>query len=366
MGVPRPLLGIVACALIALGAPAATESATPSPHSMVVETVRLLVADGAPGALAVVRTPGKTDRAVAGLGRTQPPVRRRSVDRFRVASVTKTFVATVVLQLAAEQKLTIDDPVERWLPGLVPKGSAITLRQLMNHTSGLFDYDADKKWQAARIANPRRIWTPRELVAIAMSHRPLFAPGKGWSYSNTNYVLLGLVVEAVTRHSLGVELQRRVFGKLALRSTSYPLKTLLGGRFAHGYFVSRPPLKAPRGTLLDVNAASPSAWGAGQIVSNAGDLITFFAALLGGRLLPPAQLAAMETLVPGHDYGLGLAVTQTPCGTAYGHNGDFPGYRTVVLASQRGKRVAVVMVNITGKVSWGRLFTDAQDIFCLR
>jgi D-alanyl-D-alanine carboxypeptidase len=333
---------------------------------VLAKTVRALVADGAPGALIVIRSPGRTDRAVAGLGRINPRTPLRGVDRYRVASVTKTFVATVVLQLAAEKKRALDDPEERWLPGLVPKGNKITLRQLLSHTSGLFDYDSDAKWQAARLAKPGRIWSPRELVAIATSHRPLFPPGKSWSYSNTNYVLLGLVVEAVTGHSLGVELQRRIFGNLALRSTSYPTKTAIPGRFAHGYFVSPgPPVPRPRGTLIDVSSlASPSAWGAGQIVSNANDLATFFRALLGGRLLPPAQLAAMKTLVPGYDYGLGLAATPTACGRAYGHNGDFPGWRTLVLASPNGKRVLVVMVNIKGKVSWTRLIGDAQAAFC--
>jgi D-alanyl-D-alanine carboxypeptidase len=362
----RPLFGVIALALIVLGAPSATESAPPSSRTILEETVSALVSDGSPGALAVVRTPAGTDRAAAGVGRIKPQVRLRSIDRFRVASVTKTFVATVVLQLAAEQKLTLEDPVERWLPGLVPNGSGITLRELLNHTSGLFDYDSDKDWQAARFAKPSRIWSPRELVKIATSHPPLFPPGKRWSYSNTNYVLLGLVVEAVTGHALGAELQKRLFGRLALRSTSYPLKTAMRGRFAHGYFVSRPPLPRPRGTLIDVSSiASPSAWGAGQIVSNADDLVTFFRALLGGRLLPSALLAAMKTSVPGYDYGLGLAIIRMPCGTAYGHNGDFPGWRTVVLASPNGKHVIVLMVNIKGKVSWEQVFLGAQDLYCL-
>jgi D-alanyl-D-alanine carboxypeptidase len=365
---PRPLLGVIALALIALGAPSATESAPPSARTILTETVTALVADGSPGALAVVRTPGRTDRAVAGLARIKPQVPLRSSDRFRVASLTKTFVATVVLQLAAEQKLTLDDSVEKWLPGLVPNGSAITLRQLLNHTSGLFDYDSDRDWQAARLAKPGRIWSPRELVKIATSHPPVFAPGAGWSYSNTNYILLGLVVEAVTDKSLASELQRRLFRRLALRSTSYPTKTAMRGRFVHGYFVSRAPIPGPRGTLIDVSSLlSPSAWGAGQIVSNADDLVTFLRALLGGRLLPAALLKEMKTSLPGpalYDYGLGLMIFDSACGKAYGHIGAFPGYRTVAVASADGKRVAVVMINIDIEAATNRLVADAQDVFC--
>jgi D-alanyl-D-alanine carboxypeptidase len=175
-----------------------------------------LVAAGAPGAVAVVRTPTGTRRAAAGFARLRPRARMRATDRFRVASITKPFVATVVLQLAAQGRLRLDDPVERWRPGLIPGGKTTTLRQLLGHTSGLFDYDDDRAWVRKRIANPDREWSPRELVAIATSHAPLFAPGTKWSYSNTNYVVLGLVVEAATARTLGRELQERIFSRLRL------------------------------------------------------------------------------------------------------------------------------------------------------
>jgi D-alanyl-D-alanine carboxypeptidase len=272
-----------------------------TPQARLERIVSGLVMAGAPGALAVVRTPTRIDRAASGVASIKPRSRLRSTDRYRIASVTKTFVATVVLQLAAEGRLALTDSVERWLPGLVPNGKSITLHQLLNHTSGIFDYDEDAKWVAARFANPGREWAPRKLVAIATSHPPHFSPGNGWSYSNTNYVLLGLVVEKITRHSLGRELQARLFGPLALRATSYPAGARLGGRYAHGYLVGKPPLPVPRGSLLDVSTLlSPSAWGAGQIVSSASDVTAFFAALLKGRLLPPALLKAMKAPVAGY------------------------------------------------------------------
>src|SRR5215218_8940156 len=231
------------------------------------QIVRGLVADGAPGALVVVRTPTGIRRAASGFASLKPTARLRPTDRFRIASVTKTFVATLALQLVAQQGLSLDDTVERWLPGTAPNGGSITIRELLNHTSGLFDYDDDQAWVSARISDPGREWSPRELIAIATSHPPLFPPGEGWSYSNTNYVLVGLVIEAATHKSLADNLQVRVFKPLGLRSTSYPSGTTIGDRFAHGYLVSRPPLRFPAGTLIDVSTlVSPSGWGAGQIV----------------------------------------------------------------------------------------------------
>jgi D-alanyl-D-alanine carboxypeptidase len=271
----------------------------------------------------------------------------KATDRFRIASITKTFVAAVVLQLAAERRLRLDDPVERWLPGLLPNGGTTTLRQLLGHTSGLFDYDDDEAWVRARIANPRRDWSPRELVGIATSHPPVFAPGTAWEYSNTNYVVLGLVVEAVTGRTLERELRERIVKRLRLGATSYPAGTTMSGRIAHGYVGARPGLPIPPGTLLDVTALlNPSAWGAGQLVSNGEDVTRFFRALLRGQLLPWAQVAAMKTDVKGSQYGLGLMISYTRCGTAFGHRGDIPGYRSIVWSTANGRRTALVMVNV--------------------
>ena len=330
------------------------------------KTVKALVAAGAPGAVAAVRTSTATRRAVAGVAILRPRTRMRTTDRYRIASVTKPFVATLVLKLAAERRLTLGDTVERWLPGLIPNGQAISLRQLLNHTSGLYDYGSDRAWQQARLENPRREWSPRELVAIATSHPALFAPGRGWSYSNTNYVLAGLVVEAVTGKPLVQELQDRLFAPLALRSTSYPAGTEIEGRHAHGYVGRGSGLPIAKGTLVDVTTVvSPTAWGAGQIVSNADDLTRCFQALLRGRLLPAAELRAMKTVVPGYAYGLGIRRASTACGTAWGHNGDIPGYRNVVWATADGRRSAAVMVNVdTTHVSWDRLEGAAVTILC--
>jgi CubicO group peptidase (beta-lactamase class C family) len=188
-----------------------------------------LVGAGAPGAVAFVRTTKGVRSAATGVASLQPRIVMRAADRYRIASVTKTFVATVVLQLAAEGRLGLDDQVERWLPGMVPNGRSITLRELLNHSSGLFDYDQDEAWVTARISDPGREWSPRELLAVAFSHPPIFAPGSDWSYSNTNYILLGLVVEAATGTTLAAQLQARLFAPLALGATSFPAETAIEG-----------------------------------------------------------------------------------------------------------------------------------------
>src|SRR5262249_50271996 len=148
--------------------------------------------------------------------RRRPPLAMDATDRFRVASMTKSFVATVVLQLVAEGKLRLGDTVERWLPGLVPNGGEITIRELLGHTGGLFNYYDDKRFVRAVVARPGRHWLPRALVAIATRHRPVFPPGEGWSYSNTNYIVLGLVVQAATGGTVAHQLEQRLIRPLGL------------------------------------------------------------------------------------------------------------------------------------------------------
>ena len=326
------------------------------------QIVRQLVRDGAPGALAVVRTPLGIRRAQAGLARRRPRTGMAATDRFRVASITKSFVATVVLQLVAEGKLGLDDSVERWLPGLVRR--SITIRELLDHTSGLFNYFDDKAFVRTVVAHPGRIWPPRKLVAIATSHPPLFSPGRDWSYSNTNYILLGLVVETVSGTTLEQQLEQRLFQPLELTATSFPSGTRIDGAHADGYigFATLPWLRS----LLDTSPASPSlAWAAGGIVSTGDDVTSFYAALLGGRLLPPSLLAAMETPAPGTHYGLGLLEADTPCGRAYGHEGDLLGYRSFVYARADGTRVALVMANIDNTyLSSSELEMAAETALC--
>jgi D-alanyl-D-alanine carboxypeptidase len=349
---------VVAALTIFVGAvPAASAKRASLP-----QLARTLVRSGAPGAIVYLRTPTATRAGTAGYADRNAHVSMRASDRYRIASVTKAFVSVVILQLESEGRLDIDDSVEKWLPGLVPNGAAISLRELMSHTSGLFDYTADTDFGNAVLANPARTWTPHELLAYGLRHAPLFAPGSSYSYSNTNYILLGLVAEAVTGKPLGQLLQERIFTPLALTSTSFPLVIELDATFVHGYVSLNGSPLIDAAPLL-----SPSfAWAAGGIVSNTRDVTAFYRALLTGKLLPKTQLDEMKA-PPANagTYGLGIATDFTTCGRAFGHTGDIPGWRNEVLATANGKRQAVVMVNIDDThVSWPRIDAFVETALC--
>lgn len=183
-----------------------------------------VVAAGAPGAAVLVRDGGRTTRLASGLGdlATQTPM--RAADRTRIGGVTKSFTATVVLQLAGERKLALDDTVERWLPGVISNGEDISIRRLLNHTSGIYDYAGDPAVLAPYIQGDlTHVFDLRTGVQIAADHGPLFAPGSQLSYSNSNYSLLALIVEAATGNRFADELRARLFEPLRLRATSFPM-----------------------------------------------------------------------------------------------------------------------------------------------
>jgi D-alanyl-D-alanine carboxypeptidase len=319
-----------------------------------------LVRGGAPGAIVYVRTPTATRAGVAGFADRDAHVLMRAADRFRIASVSKAFVSVLILQLEAEGKLDIDDPVAKYLPDVVPNGAAITLRELMNHTSGLFNYTDDAAFVNDPIANFSRAWTPSELLALAFAHPPNFAPGANWSYSNTNYIVLGLVVEAMTKKPLGDVLQERIFTPLALTSTSFPMTIELAPDLVHGY------VKLPGSPLIDISAGlNPSSgWAAGGIVSTTRDVTAFYRALFTGKLLAAAQLAELETATQNSGtYGLGIFGTFAACGRAFTHPGDFLGWQNIAYSTANGKRQAVVVVNVNFD-DYNRLEALAEKALC--
>jgi D-alanyl-D-alanine carboxypeptidase len=340
------ILACLTAAVLAVASAAATPGGTHAKTSL-QQDANALVAAGAPGVVLLTRDGSHTTSVTGGLGEISTNTPMRAADRFRVASIAKTYTATVVLQLVGEGKLRLTDTVERWLPGLVPGGDAISIRQLLNHTSGLADFEYDPTvlapYLAGELSHP---WAPRKLVQIAVSHPPLFAPGTDESYSSTNYLLAGLIVEARTGNTLGRELSRRIFQPLHLRATSFPTTARMPSPHAHGYLI----IKKPPAT--DVTGLYPFPWAAGAIISNAADTATFYRALLAGRLLPPKMLRAMQVThaqkhfdIPGQRYGLGLARYSTACGTAWGHNGAYPGYYAYNFTSTDGQRQAVIEVN---------------------
>ncbi|MGH3382730.1 MAG: serine hydrolase domain-containing protein [Actinoallomurus sp.] len=321
---------------------------------------RLTTDDGAPGALVRVADRNGSTVLTSGVANlsTGTPVARDS--RWRIGSATKTYVATVVLQLVAEHRVELDAPVERYLPGVVRgngnDGHHITVRELLQHTSGLPDI--------LTYLPPQDILAHRydhhdvtDLVNIALAHPPLFAPGTSWSYSNTNYLLAGMLIAKVTGHPYGEEIRRRILKPLGLHATYVPGdRTEIPGPHPLGYV--RPGENA---TPIEVTELNPSVAGSsGEMISSASDVSRFFNALVGGRLLHPAELRAMMTTRPtggsaGRAYGLGLESRQLPCGGVYwGHGGDMLGFETATGATTDGRQ-ATVMVNLDPGGS------DAQD-----
>ncbi|MFG3585863.1 serine hydrolase domain-containing protein [Streptomyces sp. NPDC047990] len=285
----------------------------------------------------------------------------RADDEVREASNTKTVMATLVLQLVAEHRLALSDPVAKWLPGQVRDGGAITLRMLLNHTSGLFDYTEDPALAPALTGRDSRVWTSTEILGLVRGHPALFEPGTEWSYSNTNYIAIGAVLEKATGKNLATLVRDRIARPLGLRHTFYATGPAWHDRHAHGYepdAAHMPPevpddfrhYAGPRHDgHVDVTGDYVTADGAdAAIVSTAADWSRFYRALMSGRLLPAAQLADMRTTVPegGPDdpdelgYGLGIESAKTSCGTVWDHVGVVPGYATYNVTDSTGRRTA--------------------------
>jgi D-alanyl-D-alanine carboxypeptidase len=291
----------------------------------------------------------------AGEGNIDPATPMRAEDTFRAGSILKPFISTVVLQLVEEGKLSLDDPLPAVLPGRVtarfPDAAHITVRMLLDHTSGIPDY-THGTFDAKVLANPQRHWRVDEFLDLAAAHPPLFAPGKGWGYSNTDYNLLGLVIERSAGKPWRALVRERIIDRLGLKHTSLPEPghNSIGSDTAHGY-------ELVNGKLRDVTDVDPSmadAAGGDALLTTTADLARFLKALLAGQLFEQAKtLKEMLTFVdakgaPGLvGYGLGLERYELPGGVeVIGHAGGTAGYLSFVghLPAQ-GVDVAMVINN---------------------
>ncbi|MER7245228.1 serine hydrolase domain-containing protein [Kribbella sp. NPDC000426] len=296
----------------------------------------------------------------------KPPVN----GQVRVGSVTKTFVSTVVLQLVAEGKLELDGPVAPHLAAfeLDPR---ITVRMLLNHTSGLFNYTGEyfpdgtvvaglpatgKEWADNRLKG----YAPEELVEFALGKPARFEPGTEWSYANTNYTIAALLIESVTGRSFAEELDRRILKPLELTDTLEPGdRTDIPGPHSHGYF-----RYADRddSQVVDVTEQNPSLlFAAGSMLSTTQDLHVFMSALQSGKLLPAELLTEMRTPEPMSgplNYGLGLFAQDTGSETIYHHNGSAPGgYGALMFSSADGTKT------LTAAITMGDADVDLLQIF---
>ncbi|HEX6357209.1 serine hydrolase domain-containing protein [Actinophytocola sp.] len=361
--VRRAVVAIAAGAsVVSLSAPAAAEHGPITDAAAVRAQLDLMTsADRIPGALAEVRDRrGRSVTLTSGtaeLGTARPMV--DGDGRFRIASVTKPFTAAAVLRLVARHRVRLDAPVETYLPGVVRgtgegsaiDGRAITVRQLLQHASGLPDY--------VRFVNPAERNRPveaAELVRIALSHKPDFDPGEGWKYSNTGYVLAGMIVERVTHQDIGTAVTELVIRPAHLRDTYWPRagERRIRGPHARNYTVDN---ANPAGPLVDVTEFEPSWAGAGgAMVSTPSDLNRFWQKLFGGRLLPRWVLAEMRTAVRapalgrGVKYGLGLIRLPLGCGGhIWAHGGDLAGGGVATVSGQddSGRAATVYITALT-------------------
>ncbi|PEE27464.1 MULTISPECIES: serine hydrolase domain-containing protein [Bacillus cereus group] len=328
-----------------------SQTSTQRDRTSVKQAMRDTLQLGYPGILAKTSEGGKTWGYAAGVADLSTKKPMKTDFRFRIASVTKTFTATVVLQLAGENRLNLDDSIEKWLPGVIQgngyDGNQITIRQILNHTSGIVEYARSKEIDF--FTNTKKSFTPEELVKIGLSMPPEFAPGKGWSYSNTGYVLLGILIEKVTGNSYAEEIENRIIEPLELSNTFLPgnSSVIPGTKHARGYL-------QPDGAseLKDVTYYNPSIGSsAGDMISTADDLNKFFSSLLGGKLLKEQQLKQMLTTVPTGiaetgGYGLGIYETKLPNGVSiWGHSGGIPGFSTFAGGTLGGKHTLAVNLN---------------------
>lgn len=362
---------IIAGALVATLAAAPASSAATSPGgaplppldpAAMASAISGLPDATVTGALAAVSGPAGRWSGTSGVGdvATGRPV--PADGRFRVGSISKVFTAVVVLQLAAEHRVDLDRSVQHYLPGLLPASyPPITVRQLLDHTSGLPGGDlgsGDARWFVDHRFDG---WTPRQIVADAVTHPMMFAPGTKQQYNGTNYFVAGLLVERVTGHTYAREVARRIIAPLRLRDT-YVLDRRdprLPGPHSHGYVAIT---ENGRTTLHDVSEQSPYPWAEGGIISSGADLTRLIDAIMEGRLgrlkemftVPKVAYAGTDNCTIGPDAGqacfsAGLMRTRLPNGvTVWGKTGSRPGYTSGVFATRDRRRVLVYSLNPTG------------------
>jgi D-alanyl-D-alanine carboxypeptidase len=347
-------------ALVASLSFAAAALAAPGPAEVQRGLKRLVAAAGGPpGAIATIYRDGRLTVLRAGRADVKRPGAPKPTDHMRIASVAKAFNGAVALHLVDEGRLGLDDTIAQRLSGMPAVWGSVTVRQMLDHTSGLPDYTQSKGFAEQAKKDPRGFVSPQKIIGWVRRELLEFAPGSDYEYSNTDNIVVGLIVEAVSGRSYARNLGEIVFAPVGLSQTSFPTRPALPKPFIHGYAVQvgEPPTDVS--TFL-----SPSgAWASGAIVSTPRDLNAFIRADLGLKFFSAAQQEEQMRFVPGgqssppgpgqNSAGLGLFRYETRCGTVYGHTGNFPGYVQWAAATADGTRAVTTSLNIpapTGKL----------------
>ncbi len=310
---------------------------------------------GAPGAtVGFAWTDGRSGAIASGLSSKTTGTAMQPSDRMLAGSIGKTYVAAVMLQLVEEGRVDLDQRVSHWLGGVawfprVPNAGTMTLRQLMNHTSGIPEHVHLPEMMAALRAEPEKVWRPEELVAFVLDHDQLFPAGEGWSYADMNYILVGMIIERVTGRTFYDELADRILKPLELADTIPSDRIELPG-LVSGYTSKQSPFPVPEEVCTGGRFAfNPQMeWTGGGLMTSAQDLARWGALLYGGDVVTEATKAEMyqgvvaPRLGPGHEYGLGVIMRDSALGPAYGHSGWFPGYISMMAYyPDRGLALAV-------------------------
>lgn len=368
--------GGVALASTWLGSHVQAQEATPgmasagqfSPERQLALTeivLAALAATNTPGALVAVWYPGQGSWSMAaGISDLTTASPAHLDDHFRIASITKTFVATVALQLVEEGKLSLDDVLATFITG-IPNGEAITIRQLLDMTSGIYNYVFDPVISVDYVRDPLTSFTPQHVVEIVRAHgKADFAPGEKIVYCDTNYIFLGLIIEQVTGNTIAEEITARIVGPLGLTQTSFATTPELPEPYLRGYMA-----EAAAGPLRDVSLSNPTiAWAAGAMVSTLNDLRTWVGALVSGALLSPELQAEriavgiISTTPIQVGYGMGIL----ELGGLLGHNGGILGYGSWMMQEPESGATIIVVCNssnVAGGPAGDIIFADVAKLF---
>jgi D-alanyl-D-alanine carboxypeptidase len=337
--------------------PGSSPQATPS-YASLDDLLASGVDKGVPGiALAVDRGGESLFSGAAGVSNMEEQTPLQPTDRFRIYSITKTFTATVILQLTDEGLLTLDDTVTQWLDdpavAAIPNADTVTVRQLLNHTSGIYDYadEEDSPFYVDAFFSPdadwAKVWTMDELLAYAAgdAHEPYFAPGEGAHYSNTGYLLLGMIIEQATGNPFGEELNTHILTPLGLTGTSLEEGATVAEDVVDAYHLIE-------GELVNVTAVNLTwSWAAGGMTSTTADLQRFAKAVFSGELLSPESFEEMFTYVPGPEESgvegaMGLYRVQTPLGEMAGMDGGGAGGTSYMMRLADEDVTVVVLANM--------------------
>lgn len=329
---------------------------------------RLVGKPGGPiGAIVTLYRDGRTTVLRAGRGDAARPGAPGVGDHMRIASISKSFTGAVALHLVQDGRLGLDDTIGQRLPGVMPRAwSTVTVREMLNHTSGLPDYTQSDGFRLQAMTNPRGYVSPMQIIGWVREKGLMFKPGSRYEYSNTDNIVVGLIAQRVTGRSFGQLLSTLVFRPAGLRQTTFPTRSIsLPRPFMHGYDVE--PGKPPQDVTTFL---SPSgAWASGAIVSTPADLGAFIRDDLGGRFFGGAQRREQLRFIAGSSSppgpgrnaaGLAIFRYQTRCGTVYGHTGNFPGYVQWAAATADGRRSVTTSLNIAAPT--GRLLQQLRSL----